>query len=94
MQLDCAYPGGNILVEKIEGDTAFLRQDVRDTEGDWFYWNFRVRGAAGRTIHFHFTGSSVSVESDDDSDSATRPRSGVNFSALLRRFQTTCCMRP
>ena len=34
---------------------VFLRQDLRDTEGFWFYWYFRVRGASGRTLTFHFT---------------------------------------
>jgi len=57
--IDCDFPGGNIIVEKIDGDTAFVRQDLRDTEGDWFYWHFRVRGAAGRTIRFRFTGTDV-----------------------------------
>ncbi len=49
------FPGGNIVVEEIAGDTVRLRQDRRDTEGWWFYWCFRVRGAAGRNIHFEFT---------------------------------------
>lgn len=55
--IDAAYPGGNIIVDKIEGDTCFLRPDLRDTRTGqwWFYWNFRVRGAAGRTLHFRFT---------------------------------------
>lgn len=59
MHIDCDFPGGNILVEKIEGDTAYIRQDVRDTAGDWFFWHFRASGAAGRTITFQFTGSNV-----------------------------------
>jgi hypothetical protein len=44
MEIDAQIPGGNIILEKIEGDTVFLRQDLRDTAGDWFYWCFRVRG--------------------------------------------------
>lgn len=48
------FPGGNILVDKIEGDTVWLRQDLRDTKGYWFYWNFRISGVSGRTIHFQF----------------------------------------
>ena len=55
LTIDADYPGGNIVVEKIQGDTVYLRQDLRDTEGWWFYWNFRVRGAAGRTLKFEFT---------------------------------------
>ncbi len=53
--IDADYPGGNIILERIEGDTVYLRQDLRDTEGWWFYWNFRVRGVTGRTLRFVFT---------------------------------------
>jgi len=59
VSLDANFPGGNIILEKIEGDEVFLRQDLRDTAGDWFYWAFRVRGAAGRRLTFRFTGSDV-----------------------------------
>jgi len=59
MQIDAQIPGGNIIVDKIEGDTVSLRQDLRDTAGDWFYWCFRVRGAAGRTVTFCFTRGDV-----------------------------------
>ena len=55
--VDADYSGGNIIVERIEGDTVHLRPDLRDTKGWWFYWNFRVQGAQGRTLTFAFTGS-------------------------------------
>ena len=48
--IDASFPGGNIVVERIQGDDVFLRQDLRDTAGWWFYWSFRVRQAAGRTV--------------------------------------------
>lgn len=48
------FPGGNIVVESIDGDTIKLHQDLRDTPS-WFYWYFGIRNAAGREIHFHFT---------------------------------------
>jgi hypothetical protein len=57
MHITSDFPGGNILVEEIAGDTVRLRQDLRDTDGDWFYWYFAVSGAAGRTVRFEFTGS-------------------------------------
>jgi len=57
--IDCDFPGGNIIVERIEGDDVFLRQDQRDTPGFWFYWYFRVRGGEGRSLRFHFTGGNV-----------------------------------
>ncbi|MCY3021355.1 MAG: hypothetical protein NTW87_20260, partial [Planctomycetota bacterium] len=59
MEIDAKFPGGNIIVEKLEGDEVFLRQDLRDTAGDWFYWCFRVRGAAGRALTFRFTRGDV-----------------------------------
>lgn len=55
--IDAAFPGGNIVVERVDGDEAWVRQDLRDTDMDWFYWCFRVRGAAGRLLRVHFTGS-------------------------------------
>lgn len=55
--LDASYPGGNIITEKVEANTYFLKTDLRDTrQGQWwFYWNFRVQGAGGHTLHFRFT---------------------------------------
>jgi len=53
--IDTNYPGGNVIVEKVEGDTFFVKPDLRDTRGWWFYWNFRVTGAAGRMLTFRFT---------------------------------------
>ena len=59
VRIDVDYPGGNIVVERIEGDVVDLQQDQRDTKRWWFYWNFRVRGAAGRTLTFRFTNGNV-----------------------------------
>ncbi len=59
MQIDAGFPGGNIIHERTEGDDVFVRQDLRDTEGPWFYWCFRLRGAAGRELTFHFTDGNV-----------------------------------
>ncbi|HEX7901238.1 MAG TPA: peptidase M14 [Planctomycetota bacterium] len=58
-EVDGNFPGGNVVVDKIEGDTVSLHQDLRDTAGDWFYWQFRVRGAQGRTLTFQFTKGNV-----------------------------------
>ncbi len=54
MEISTSFPGGNIRVIKIEGDTVVLKNELRDTKGDWFYWAFCVRGAGGRTITFRF----------------------------------------
>lgn len=48
------FPGGNIYVENITLDTIWLKPDLRDTNGDWFYWFFKVSGVSGRTITFQF----------------------------------------
>jgi len=58
-QIDAAFPGGNIVINRIQHDQIELSQDLRDTDGWWFYWCFRVRGAAGRILTFNFTDRSV-----------------------------------
>lgn len=35
LQIDADFPGGNIIVVDINGDSIWLRQDLRDTEGQW-----------------------------------------------------------
>ncbi len=54
LSIDCRFPGGNIKVHDIQGDTVFVSPDLRDTRTSWFYWAFRVRGAAGRKLIFRF----------------------------------------
>ena len=39
--VDTAIPAGNAIVNSIDGDTVSIRQDLRDTKGEWFYWAFR-----------------------------------------------------
>ncbi len=55
IMIDSNFPGGNIVVDKIKNDFIFLHQDFRDSSGWWFYWSFRVVGAAGQTLSFIFT---------------------------------------
>ncbi|MBE0534565.1 MAG: peptidase M14 [Phycisphaerae bacterium] len=55
LKITADYPGGNIIYDKIEENTVFLHQDLRDTAGWWFYWNFQAENAAGRTLTFQFT---------------------------------------
>ncbi len=58
LSIDANYPGGNIVVERIEGNAIDVRPDLRDTPDWWFYWNFRVRGAGNRELTFRFPGRS------------------------------------
>jgi hypothetical protein len=57
--IDADFPGGNVILDRIDPRDVFLHQDLRDTSGTWFYWHFRVSGAAGRTLAFHFTRGKV-----------------------------------
>ena len=56
MKIDKEIVGGNIEVLEIDGDRVSLANELRDTrlDRDWFYWAFRVTGAAGRTVTFEF----------------------------------------
>lgn len=54
MNIHSHFTGGNIVVDRMESNTVYLERDLRDTEGDWFYWAFCVEGAAGRTLTFTF----------------------------------------
>ena len=40
--IDTKFAGGNVIVEQILGDTVYFKPDLRDTEGEWFYWYFRA----------------------------------------------------
>lgn len=57
MKITTSFPGGNIVVDRIEDDTVYLQTDRRDTEGHWFYWSFQLSGAKGRTLQFIFDSS-------------------------------------
>ena len=48
------FPGANIRVISQTEEEAIVDVDLRDTVGDWFYWCFCVRGAAGQVITFRF----------------------------------------
>ncbi|MFW5857268.1 MAG: hypothetical protein ACOCX4_05255 [Planctomycetota bacterium] len=57
MRIDADIPGGNGLAEIDADGTVVLRPDLRDTEGFWFYWHVRVRGAAGQTVRVRLAAS-------------------------------------
>ncbi len=54
MKISKDFCGGNIELTKLGGDTVYLKNELRDTTEDWFYWAFCVTGAAGRRIKFVF----------------------------------------
>ena len=54
MRITTDFPGGNAILEKIEGSTVYIERDLRTTIDDWFYWAFGVKDAAGQTVTFRF----------------------------------------
>lgn len=52
MEITKNFSGGNIEVLKIEDNTVYLKNELRDTAEDWFYWAFCVSGANGKTVKF------------------------------------------
>ena len=55
VRVDAQLPAGNIVCERVEGDQVYVRQERRGSTQWWFYWAFRVCGAEGHTLTFHFT---------------------------------------
>ena len=47
------FIGGNVEVIKQIGQDFYMRNELRDTIHDWFYWAFCVEGAEGQTLTFH-----------------------------------------
>lgn len=54
MRIITSFPGANIHILSIDGNTVYLAPDMRDTAVDWFYWCFAVEDADGKTITFVF----------------------------------------
>ncbi len=48
------FDGANIRVLSQNDTSAHVAVELRDTVGDWFFWCFRVDGAAGKTVTFEF----------------------------------------
>lgn len=57
--IDTAFPGGNVVIEKILGDTVFFKPDLRDTKSEWFYWCFRVKNNTNKKWFFKATKPNV-----------------------------------
>jgi hypothetical protein len=58
-EIRCGFPGGNIIVDRIEEEEVYLHQDPRDTKRWWFYWYFEAEAPAGSRRTFHFTDGNV-----------------------------------
>lgn len=42
ISIDTNFPAANVIIDSISADTVYFRPDLRETQGDWFYWNFRA----------------------------------------------------
>lgn len=52
MEISLDFCGANAKILDVSDTEVQFQPDLRDTEGDWFYWAFAVKGAAGKTIKF------------------------------------------
>lgn len=60
-RFETAIPGGNARLVERRGDTLLVEPERRSSEGDWFYWRFRIQGAEGKTLRIRFTRPVVGV---------------------------------
>jgi hypothetical protein len=52
LEVTADFPGGNVKVDSIVGNTVYLRPDLRDTTRDWFYWYLAVKSSKTSVIKF------------------------------------------
>ena len=55
--IDKELPAGNIVFERMVGDTIYVHQELRGSKKAWFYWAFRAKGCQGKKLTFVFTKS-------------------------------------
>lgn len=55
------YPGGNLIVESIDGATARIGPDLGTRTRDWFYWNFEATSGQAGPVQFIFKGPKIGV---------------------------------
>ncbi len=53
-RIDTDFEGANLKVLSVSKNEAQIDVELRDTVGDWFFWCFKVSGAAGKTVKFKF----------------------------------------
>jgi hypothetical protein len=54
LEIRSNFPGGNVTVDSIVGNTVYLRPDIRDTTRDWFYWYMAVKSSKTTVVKFVF----------------------------------------
>ena len=89
IEISTAFCGGNAKDVSFDGKTVKFHPDIRDTDGDWFYWALEVKGAGGMTLSFDMSpknyvgyfGAAVShdLHSWKWSDTANEDRTGFTY---------------
>jgi len=59
LQISSRHAGGNIRVVGKSRGVVELEQELRDTSGWWFYWNFCAESKEERTVSFRFVNGEV-----------------------------------
>ena len=54
LRIHSRFVGGNAILLRQTETEVYIKNELRDTEGDWFYWAFCVEGAENKTLTFHF----------------------------------------
>ncbi|AKP53169.1 M14 family zinc carboxypeptidase [Cyclobacterium amurskyense] len=57
--IESDFPGGNVVIDKVFGDTIFFKPDLRDTPREWFYWCFTVKSTSNKKWFFKATKPNV-----------------------------------
>ncbi len=62
VKISADFPGGNIVVRKIDGRKIELSPDLRDTSTKWFYWYFEAEFNAPGEYEFTFNINSIGTQ--------------------------------
>lgn len=52
VEINTEYPGGNVLIVGMDGDTVEFSPDLRTTKVDWFYYNFETKSKKAGPVKF------------------------------------------
>ena len=88
IQVDADHPGGNVRVVNRAGNAFTLAPDLRDTQGWWFHFNFRLRAPVDEPVTMTVRGSQSPRRSRTGDEHGRRPHvdmDGKGRRAEIRR---------
>lgn len=53
MKIITDFPYANTKVLSVNGNDVYMRNELRGTDEDWFYWMFALEAKPGETFRFH-----------------------------------------